>query len=1211
MAASGTFKRNTRQARNVTVEDSFSNGVYVSDTPIAPGYSRALVNYRVDFNTKRLVNRPGLSELEETTLALQASANNDCFLTDSALVSLDNTDELYNFSSLINIDRSHTTTYNFLNYKIKTIDLDITKGINYLTEADNIFTLKETNVPESTTLNGMSITTKLFAGQEGGVEIHDKLYFEVTPKYAKTILQNKFIGIGNKNIKDTSSKNYIAPNTNYATTVNNINYILDSQIHKEHLTKGQKLCSIGNLTYFSAYTGDAYICITDYRHKGLYSPRLFLFDEPSDSLNTFTFKPTNEKSGIMPLYRDSIYPGEIILIENCFGINVGNVASSSGDILLLYVTYPESAATTYFNPIVKTYLNSNEKLCFTICAATPNGVSLDEPELVYRSGSKIRPVVEKTSKAYKTINGIRFTFWTLYTNIPFMSGGIIREFIRKCGPEPFSSVSKDYMLTNTEDIVRSFIVESTTVSEQYTEGLYTTDITYSTVPRIRSSTNITIAGGITYAPIITEHPTTFFEIIANYYFDELEASDTLTKENNKDCLKIGVRYKSDAIKIGVLIYRDEVPNSKSIVGNDGLLYYYVTPALKNQKSIITTGITIDYDFDDDTLKSKDIHNIKEAVEYSIKDIITEYNASAKNVIGIFYTIDESKGKLNIKELEAYTPSASIAVTTGYNMLLKDPYTFENRVGTLGIDGCLLYDSDDNVKTVYRAGENLIAKLYYSYQDKDKDKSYVVLKMRTQSSETYIDLVPGNCIIKGAPIEFPITIPNEPFYIFIKLYDDAGNEVYEIELPYNVSKEVTQLQTTPKYNLYAAQGLCAWKNRLYLWGVPDAPNIIFASDTLYPTQYFPYPNNIIEYDEPILNVIVFLDKLLVFTNTHIYQTTLGSDGMSWTTETVVGNLKFTPNDMYSIVPIKNMLFYKNANRYYMLVPSTSYVSLGELKTAKISEPIAYLLDDFYNQVLSILKSMYTVDSFKPTAYSVFVDGDIIKINYGLKLDPDIAKSRDIMFVINYDTLNRIWYYDIITMPSSGSIKQYTQHLLGASYYTFCYPDKNTIKIKMLAYKNNEKDFHIDELVPLRQFYDSGYKDINPEWKKRFREIQFKVSQPESKRLYFRPNFILDEENRLQNKNYMLQLIGDGDYVYAPSEEYTAYGKATLEPSEPSKKDEEYFLELGGENFDSHKFNLLRCKVSGKGYYPRFQIVGNNQIPYEIHNVNWVFRNMNLR
>jgi hypothetical protein len=48
----------------------------------------------------------------------------------------------------------------------------------------------------------------------------------------------------------------------------------------------------------------------------------------------------------------------------------------------------------------------------------------------------------------------------------------------------------------------------------------------------------------------------------------------------------------------------------------------------------------------------------------------------------------------------------------------------------------------------------------------------------------------------------------------------------------------QLKT---YDLTTMQGMCTWRHHIVLWGVENAPNILFVSGTNEPA-YFPYPNN---------------------------------------------------------------------------------------------------------------------------------------------------------------------------------------------------------------------------------------------------------------------------------------------------------------------------------------------------------------------------------
>ena len=121
-----------------------------------------------------------------------------------------------------------------------------------------------------------------------------------------------------------------------------------------------------------------------------------------------------------------------------------------------------------------------------------------------------------------------------------------------------------------------------------------------------------------------------------------------------------------------------------------------------------------------------------------------------------------------------------------------------------------------------------------------------------------------------------------------------------------------------YNLYEATGIEYWQNRLVLWGVPKDPTILFISDLNEPA-YFPYPNNITVYDEPIVCVKPFLNDLLVFTATHVHLLSMNSDGSTFKTTVVQSNLSIDPWDRHLIQVVKNMVFFKSGNYFYMLVP----------------------------------------------------------------------------------------------------------------------------------------------------------------------------------------------------------------------------------------------------------------------------------------------------
>jgi hypothetical protein len=139
-----------------------------------------------------------------------------------------------------------------------------------------------------------------------------------------------------------------------------------------------------------------------------------------------------------------------------------------------------------------------------------------------------------------------------------------------------------------------------------------------------------------------------------------------------------------------------------------------------------------------------------------------------------------------------------------------------------------------------------------------------------------------------------------------------------------------------YDLSTASGMEFWSNRLVLWGVEKDPTILFISDVNDPT-YFPYPNNISVYDEPIVCVKAYLGSILVFTTNAVYQITLNSDGTSWNSTLVQSNLNISPWDRHLIQVVRNMVFFKSGDYYYMLVPKAQ-ASTGKLALAPISSNI---------------------------------------------------------------------------------------------------------------------------------------------------------------------------------------------------------------------------------------------------------------------------------
>ena len=206
-----------------------------------------------------------------------------------------------------------------------------------------------------------------------------------------------------------------------------------------------------------------------------------------------------------------------------------------------------------------------------------------------------------------------------------------------------------------------------------------------------------------------------------------------------------------------------------------------------------------------------------------------------------------------------------------------------------------------------------------------------------------------------------------------------------------------------YDLSTATGMEAWNGRIVLWGVPKDPTILFISDYNEPS-YFPYPNNIVVFDEPIVYAVEFMDNLAVFTSNKLYQVSLADDGNSWKSEVLQSHLSINPWDKHLIQTVRNMLYFKSGNYYYMMVPKSQSLT-GELTLAPITTPITSLFDNFSANVQKILEETYDYTGTPDliTFYN-YLDYEDIHNVYLYRFDESEALLH---FDVIYNTVDRTW------------------------------------------------------------------------------------------------------------------------------------------------------------------------------------------------------------
>lgn len=617
-------------------------------------------------------------------------------------------------------------------------------------------------------------------------------------------------------------------------------------------------------------------------------------------------------------------------------------------------------------------------------------------------------------------------------------------------------------------------------------------------------------------------------------------------------------------------------------------------------------------------------------------------------LGSTYTVE-------LQEVAPYEPLPAQAINTGYNMLKQAPYTFEcgnSSVPALTLDGVIPYEADLNtVKLNANVGESVVYKLIYrapsnvaegtkyrvAWSVKNLDDGTTTTKLQTvRQSKEYIP---------GEDITLNYTVAYKQCTIVAEVYDAAVVNAHTFVSDEDDYKNIPVLKaitvssyytfnnnngsnanlTMKEYEVASCAGVCAWQQRVVAWGVNGARGAIWFSQPNQP-DYFPYPNNVEIIQEEVIHCVPYLDNLLVFTGTRLYSISVVNDAniTYFSTKCVQERLIMTKEDASTILIVKNMVYFKSGAYFYMIVPSAK--GTGELQVAPVSNPIVALLDSFNNSVKQIVEDTYDVNNLlefvtdedyyelEYLSFTDYLDGSTVRNVYRIKMTV-IRKGYNDYTIhfnlsLNYDTVLRVWTAYVYQVgvnpiiPFQNSITDSMIHLTRRDNALLLVQFEQTDPADVADILENR-------VFVNQQLLDTGYRNHLSAWKKRFREIQFVINNTTQSVLTFQTAFLMDDDTRKGFYKYQTSFIDD------PND--PNYGLLYVEriPYDPIELgDSTAIIPEDGWTLDFSRLPditvmKVRFKVSGKGYNGRLKIVSNNQIPYEILNINWVYRKMNAR
>lgn len=609
-----------------------------------------------------------------------------------------------------------------------------------------------------------------------------------------------------------------------------------------------------------------------------------------------------------------------------------------------------------------------------------------------------------------------------------------------------------------------------------------------------------------------------------------------------------------------------------------------------------------------------------------------------------------------------------AINYGYNMLKPDPYAFVNTstaTGALQLNGILPKNDSGTIIFTSRPGDYVNFHLNYQYPGTDvsSSKKYLVQwEIKDLNSDTAVTTVQQ---VRKSPVYTPgdsIYIRLAPsfkqFTLIVKVYykdvvdavqyttdDDDTKKLAPLKTltlaSYYLTADnasTTQNVTPTKYDLITCSGMCAWQQRLVVWGVKGARSTLFISEPNTP-EYVPYPNNSEILTDNIVSAVPYMGKLLVFTYNSLYVLTMDTTGLSYSTKCIQENLVMTDDDACTVRTVKNMVYFRSGNHYYMVVPNTS-AGVGELQLAPVSNPIKPLLENFSTNLDRLIDSVYNLpytlelleafnDTYTTTLvdYYNYLDGDKMRNVYKCKLyvvnNPNLqnptgrTRTMYLDFILTYDTVQRAWS-SYVYQSNKHRMVSYEYNVADATTFLGIVPDAtgaaygaDFIKTHGSAAKDT---YRLDSSEPVRlfpnyQLLDTGVRAHDNQHKKRYRELQFTVNNLTQSALHFYSAFIVDDDTRKDMYTYTVS------HITNPND--PNYGLITVERQMTAPSDVAGITKFTGTDdgwvMDFSKFPTItvakvHIKVSGKGYNARLKLLSKNEVRYEILTTNWVYRPM---
>lgn len=613
-----------------------------------------------------------------------------------------------------------------------------------------------------------------------------------------------------------------------------------------------------------------------------------------------------------------------------------------------------------------------------------------------------------------------------------------------------------------------------------------------------------------------------------------------------------------------------------------------------------------------------------------------------------------------------------AYSSGYNILLSNPYEFVNEQGgALAGLGIIPYDptSPAESRTTLLApkiGQSVLLRAYYQYASTGDTIKYKVESIdNTDDSEWKLLQDFGDGVKAGTNIEYEYLIQAASSIVRFTLRkgDDATTEDTIMIPVYANTNETYAKYENQTYDLTTGTGMINWQGCVGVYGVAKAKDTIFFSDIENPS-YFPFPYNIIQFDNEILAVHNYLDYLLVVTVDSIWLVTGGTTISTSSQKRILANIHIPEIDAINLVVLKDQIFFKTDSQFYVLKPNQYTSDATDLKNYVNSTAIANFTQTFTNSVVELLNKVYVLTWQRLTAearkqirfedFKVYDTHSIVKdseVHYIYKIKPILTGGIELDYLnvhLVYNTLTRSWRMYLVAIGDDAVhynpvLYRNKQSGIFCEFFPRNKEDgTSTIHVVKQTREHvsdniTDGDWNLTNEYNNYPYLDTGNVSLDDTFTKRFREVQFNLYNMEQETIRFFSDFKLDGRERIHATSYELQHItdvNDPDYgvIYVTPVENTnvdaqtasdvnserygvivmapiAHTNVDLQGSTVTTEDDGWSIDLS--KFPELSMTTVRFTLQGRGRRGSLQLLNTSLKRYELSNMNWVYRTMSAR